>query len=252
MKSVFAQTHRGRLELALAAVLYGLYEIVRGFASDSYELARAHTDSIVAFERSLGLFWERDLQAAAERVPFLPSALGAAYITLHFGATAVALVWVYRAHRDRFALVRNTLVASTALSLAVYVLYPVAPPRLADLGLADMVTDRTGLNLSSDLLGSLYNPYAAVPSLHLGYALIVGLALAHLGRSRLTRAAGLAYAPFMAFVIVATGNHFLFDALAGALVVAAGYAVARASEVRATAPQNTGYPHSAVARALRA
>jgi hypothetical protein len=56
----------------------------------------------------------------------------------------------------------------------------------------------------------------------------------------------------MAFVIVATGNHFLFDAFAGALVVGVGYAVARASEVRAAAPQNTGYPHSAVARAVRA
>ncbi len=227
MKSVFAQTHRGRLELALAAVLYGLYEIVRGFASDSYELARAHTDSIVAFEQALGLFWERDLQAAAERVPFLPGALGAAYITLHFGATAVALVWVHRSHRDGFALVRNTLVVSTALSLAVYVLYPVAPPRLAGLGFADTVTDRTGLNLSSDLLGSLYNPIAAVPSLHFGYALLVGVAVAALARRRAVRVAGALYPALMLWIIVATGNHFVLDALAGGIVMALGYVVAR-------------------------
>ena len=248
MKSVFARTHRGGLELALAAVLYGLYEVVRGFASDSFALARAHTDSLVALERSLGLFWERDLQAAAERVPFLPAALGAAYITLHFGATTLALVWVHRRHRERFALVRNTLIAATAVSLVVYVLYPVAPPRLAGLGFADTVTDRTGLKLSSDLLGSLYNPYAAVPSLHLCYALIVGMVLARLGRSRLTRAAGHAYAPFMTLVIVATGNHFLLDAAAGALAVAAGYAAA----VRFSAPRYAGHPHVPAARPVRA
>ena len=252
MKSVFAQTHRGGFELALAAALYGMYEVFRGLASDSYELARAHTDSIVALERSFGLFWERDLQAAAERVPSLPAALGAAYIALHFGATALALIWVHRAHRDRFALVRNTLVVATALSLVAYVLFPVAPPRLSNLGFADTVTHSTGLSLSSDLLRGLYNPYAAVPSLHFGYALIVGVALAHLARSRTVRALGWTYAPFMALVIVTTGNHFLFDALAGGVVVAAGYAVARSlTAARATAPRRPGYPRSSVAHALQ-
>ena len=91
MKSVFAQTHRGGLELALAAVPYGIYEVFRGLASDSHELApRAHR--LDRRPRTLArVFWERDPQAAAERVPFLPTALGAAYLTLHFDATTIAL-----------------------------------------------------------------------------------------------------------------------------------------------------------------
>ena len=85
----------------------------------------------------------------------------------------------------------------------------------------------TGLNLSSDLLGAIYNPYAAVPSLHFGYALLVGVALAVLAQRRWVRVVGALYPAFMLFDIVATGNHFLFDATIGGLVTVAGWWVAR-------------------------
>jgi hypothetical protein len=137
------------------------------------------------------------------------------------------LVWVHRSRRAQFALVRTTLVVTTALALVGYVLFPAAPPRLAGLGFADTVSTHTGLNLSSDALGSLYNPVAAVPSLHFGYALIVGLAIAALTRRRAIRIAGALYPVLMLLVIVATGNHFFFDAAAGGLVVVAGWLVAR-------------------------
>ena len=122
---------------------------------------------------------------------------------------------------------RTTLIVSTALALVGYILYPAAPPRLAGLGFSDTVTKHTGLNLSSDLLGSFYNPLAAVPSLHFGYALIVGVALAVLAKRRWVRVLGAAYPAFMLFDIVATGNHFLFDAATGGLVVVAGWWIAR-------------------------
>ena len=130
-------------------------------------------------------------------------------MSLHFGATTLAVRWVYRERPDAFPLVRTTLIVSTALALAGYVLYPAAPPRLAGIGFSDTVTTHTGLNLSSDLLGSFYNPLAAVPSLHFGYALIVGVALVALARRRWVRVLGAAYPAFMLFDIVATGNHFL-------------------------------------------
>src|SRR4029079_14715104 len=104
-----------------------------------------------------------------------------------------------------------------------YVLYPPAPPRLAGLGFADTVTEKAGINMSSDALGSLYNPFAAVPSLHFGYALLVGVAVATLARRRWVRILGAAYPPFMLLTIVATGNHFLFDAAAGGLVMGVGF-----------------------------
>src|SRR3712207_5793164 len=94
------------------------------------------------------------------------------------------------------------------------------------LPISDTVTHATGLNLSSDLLGSLYNPFAAVPSLHFGYALLVGASVALIARRPLVRAAAAAYPVAMLFIIVATGNHFFLDAAAGALAIGVGFAAA--------------------------
>ena len=133
---------------------------------------------------------------------------------------------LYRRHRERFALVRNTLIAATGIALSLYVAFPVAPPRLAALGFVDTVSHSAKVNLSSDLLGSLYNPFAAVPSLHFGYALLVGVTLAAVARRPVVRVLGALYPALMLFVIVATGNHFFFDAAAGALAIGAGYLIA--------------------------
>ncbi|MGZ8781951.1 MAG: phosphatase PAP2 family protein, partial [Gaiellaceae bacterium] len=104
----------------------------------------------------------------------------------------------------------------------------------------------TGLNLSSDLLGSLYNPIAAVPSLHFGYSLIVGVALAQLASHRWLRRVGAAYPAAMLLIIVATGNHFILDAAAGALVVGAGWlAASRLSAPALAAPAQLPAPRSA-------
>jgi hypothetical protein len=224
---VALRAHSGIAELAMAVGLYAFYEIVRGFGSTSLAAARSHTADIVALERHLGFFVERAVQHGLESLPGVPMLLGFAYMTLHFGATAAALVWVHRSHRDRFPLVRTTLIVSTAISLAIYLLYPAAPPRLAGIGFADTVTEKAGINLSSDALGSLYNPFAAVPSLHFGYSLLVGVTVALLARRRWMRWLGATYPPFMLLTIVATGNHFIFDAVAGGIVVVVAYAAAR-------------------------
>ena len=211
--------HRGSVEVATLAALYAIYEVVRGQGHATVAAARAHTDWVVAVERHMHVFGERAVQRAADTLPALPAVLGFAYIALHFVGTAGFLVWLHRRHRERFPLVRNTLIAATGIALALYVLYPVAPPRLAQLGFADTVSHSAKVNLSSDLLGSFYNPFAAVPSLHFGYALLVGVTVAVVTR----RAIALAYPALMLFVIVATGNHFFFDASAGALAIGAGY-----------------------------
>jgi hypothetical protein len=221
------RTHSGIAELATAFAMYALYEVVRGFGSTTLESARAHTADIVALERASGVFVERSVQDAVQALPAVPALLGFAYMSLHFGATIAMLVWVYRSHRAQFALVRTTIVAATAMSLVIYVLYPAAPPRLAGLGFADTVTDSAGINLSSESLGSLYNPFAAVPSLHFGYALLVGGVVYGLARRSWVRWIGAAYPPFMLFTIVATGNHFLLDAAAGGIVTVLAYAAAR-------------------------
>jgi hypothetical protein len=214
------------VEVATIIGLYGLYEVVRGQGHATLGVAREHTDGIVALERHLHLFGERSIQQAAHWVPALPTLLGIAYITLHFLGTAAFLMWLHRTHPERFPVVRNTLIAATGVALSIYLLYPVAPPRLAGLGFVDTVTHNTKVNLSSDLLGSLYNPFAAVPSLHFGYALLVGVTVALLAKGRVARVIGWSYPAVMLLVIVATGNHFFFDAAGGALAIGIGYVAA--------------------------
>jgi hypothetical protein len=227
----------GRVELAALAALYGAYEVVRGFGAEDWVAARAHTADIVALERRLNLFVERDVQQLAAALPGVPALLGVLYVALHFAGTAGVLIWVHHKRPHAFPFVRTTLIVSTGLALAGYVLYPAAPPRLANLGFADTVTTHTGLNLSSDLLGSLYNPIAAVPSLHFGYSLIVGVAVAQLASLRPARILGAAYPGLMLLIIVATGNHFLFDAVAGGVVVAAGWLAASRLRAPVAAPR---------------
>ncbi len=226
LRSLASTPHRGLVEVATIFGLYGLYEVVRGQGHATLGVARAHTDGIVALERHLHVFGERTVQHAAHWVPALPTLLGIAYIALHFLGTAAFLIWLYRTHPDRFPLVRNTLIAATGVALSIYLLYPVAPPRLAGLGFVDTVTRNTKVNLSSDLLGGLYNPFAAVPSLHFGYALLVGVTVAALAKGRFARAIGWSYPAAMLLVIVATGNHFFFDAAGGALAIGLGYVAA--------------------------
>ena len=258
IRRLAGRPHPGRIELLALAVLYGVYELVRGFGGEDWAAARAHTADIVALERRLHLFVERDVQDLASSIAGVPALLGFLYVLLHFAGTAVALVWVHKRRPHAFPFVRSTLIVSTALALVGYVFYPAAPPRLANMGFADTVTSHTGLDLSSDLLGSFYNPIAAVPSLHFGYALIVGVAVAQLASQRWLRRLGAAYPALMLLIIVGTGNHFFFDAALGGLVVAAGWFVASRLQapavqpVRLPAPANTWTPHSAPVRAKAA
>ncbi|HYY04442.1 MAG TPA: phosphatase PAP2 family protein [Gaiellaceae bacterium] len=247
LRHAAAAPHRGLVEVATLASLYGVYEVVRGRGHATLAAARAHTDAIVSLERDVHVFGERAVQHAMHALPAVPALLGLAYILMHFVGTTSFVVWTYRRQREHFPFVRNTLIVATAIALVVYVVFPAAPPRLAGLGFSDTVSTGAHVNLSSNLLGSLYNPFAAVPSLHFGYALLVGAGIVVLARSRAARIAGALYPFAMLFVIVATGNHFFFDAFAGGVVVIAAASVARALGGAAREPARRRHPESAVA-----
>ena len=228
IRTWLSRSHSGAREIAGLTVLYGIYELIRGFGGENVQAAMRNTADLVAVEKAIGLYVERNVQDAFEAIPLAPALLGVAYVLFHFLGTAVLLVWVHRRHPDRFPLVRTTFMVATGLALIGYVFYPAAPPRLAELGFSDTVTSATGLDLSSDLLGALYNPFAAVPSLHFGYALIVGAVLATIAPRRYVQLLGVVYPAAMLVIIVGTGNHFIIDAALGGVVVVAGWLVARA------------------------
>jgi hypothetical protein len=139
--------------------------------------------------------------------------------------TAGVLLWLHRRHPEGFPYARTALLLASGLALVGFLVYPTAPPRLAGVGILDTVSGRH-VDLDRGVVSSLFNPYAAVPSMHIGYALLVAMALVRHGRGVLVRAIGALYPPFVLLVIVATGNHFFLDAAAGAAVAAVAAALA--------------------------
>jgi hypothetical protein len=186
-------------------------------AGSSSATRRKPTGTHSGSSRSLHLFVEGNVQRAAQALPGLTSLLGIAYLTLHLVVTAGVLVWLHQRRPAAFSFARTTLLLASVLALLGFLVYPTAPPRLAGLGIADTVSNGH-VDLNHGLVSSLYNPYAAVPSMHIGYALIVVTSLLRHGQHLLVRALGALYTPFVLLVIVATGNHFFFDAAAGAFV----------------------------------
>jgi membrane-associated phospholipid phosphatase len=214
------------VEVLVVLGLYGAYQLSRGFANDSASLALDHANEIVSLERRLQLFHEGTLQDAVMRLPGMIDAFGLAYMSLHLGGTVAVLIWLYVRRPAWYPLMRTALAIASAIALSIYFLYPTAPPRLAGIGIVDTVTTINDIDLRSRLLGEFYNPFAAIPSMHFGYALLLGLAVAWLSRPWQVRLAALVYPSFVLLVIVATGNHFILDAVAGAAVSAVGLAAA--------------------------
>ena len=227
-----ARRTKGAFEVVLVAALYLASELSRGVASGGAELAERHASSVAQVERALHLFEEGSIQRLAHHVFLLPTVLGYAYLTMHLAVTAAVLVWVYRTHHRAYRPLRNTLVLANGIAVLGYWLFPTAPPRLANVGIGDTVSGATSVNLTSHLVSCLYNPYAAVPSMHVGFSLVVGLTVARLARHSLVRLSGLAYPLVVLMVIVATGNHFFLDAAAGAAVAAVAAITVAAVERR--------------------
>lgn len=214
-----AKRHSLPVELSLVVGLYLVYEGARGLVAQNAARSVRHAHLLVSLEQSVHVFFEGGVQHAASAVPGLTGLLGIAYLGMHLSVTAALLLWVHQRRAAAFAFVRTTLLVASGLALVGFLVFPTAPPRLAGIGIADTVSAHE-VTLNGGLVNLLYNPYAAVPSMHIGYALVVGATLIKLARHRALRVAGALYPLLMLLVVTATGNHFFFDAFAGALVAA--------------------------------
>ena len=223
-----AERHSVGVEAFAVLALYGLYEATRGLIVGDRASAVRHAHDVASLERSLHVFVEGHVQDAARSLPGLLGTLGMLYLTLHLTVTGLYLLWLHRRRPNAFPFVRTTLLLASALALIGYLAFPTAPPRDASLGIADTISGGR-VDLNHGLISSLYNPFAAVPSMHVGYAVIIGASLVHHGARPLLRVLGVAYPALVLFVVVATGNHFLVDAAAGIAVAAVGGALAYAA-----------------------
>jgi PAP2 superfamily len=226
-------------EAAAVLALYGVYELSRAFVAGSAGEARRHALQVVAVERWPHLLVEADVQHAARLVPGLEGVLGIAYLTLHLIVTIGVLLWFHQRRPAAFPFVRTALLVASGLALAGFLAFPTAPPRLAGIGVVDTVSN-AHVDLNHGLVSSVYNPYAAIPSMHVGYALIVAASVYWYSRRTLVRAIAPFYPPFVLLAVVATGNHFFLDAAAGALV--AGLAIGVAALLSAPGGEMRGFP----------
>jgi membrane-associated phospholipid phosphatase len=137
-----------------------------------------------------------------------------------------ALIWLYRRDRSRYRTLRTTMVVTWLLSVPIFALFPVAPPRLADAEIVDTVSQQAGVALTGHST-LFYNPLAAVPSLHVGFAFAIAVAAAAALHAPWAKALALLWGPLVTLSVVATGNHYLFDVVAGLLVTGLGFAVGR-------------------------
>jgi hypothetical protein len=223
------------------AGLFVLYRQIRFFTRDDTDAALDNADRIVAFERQIGLFNERAVQRAALQAQPVIDVLDHYYVLVHFPLTITFLVWVWWRRRDQYAAIRTWFVGVTAAALAVHVAFPLAPPRMLD-GFVDTLAVHGPNIYPSDPHDSVANQFAAMPSLHFGWAAMVaiGWIVTHRGRAR-----HLAWIhPVVTILaIVATANHYWTDAaVAGVLVVAIG-----AVALRRRNPESSPDPDVAVA-----
>jgi len=218
----------GVAQLAVVLGAFGAYEAARLAMEPNWAQAFVNARRIVSAEEVLGLAWEQSLQRAFLALPDLVHALNVFYFVGHFLFTGIFFVWLYRRSRQGFTSFRDGFLAATAIAVVIHWLYPTAPPRLAGIGLEDTLLMLSGIDIGSPTSSALSNPVAAVPSLHAAYALGVGIGMIRYARSHVVRLAGALYPPLVVLTIVVTGNHFLLDAVAGMLVLAAGYLLVRA------------------------
>jgi hypothetical protein len=211
-------------QVSLFFAAYFAYRLVRGLAEGDANAAFAHARALISLERTLHFFVEPSVQAWASGSHFVILLASWLYVNAQGSVTIAALVYLYMRHNSSFYFVRNMFMIAMAIALVGYTVFPTAPPRfMPEWGFMDTVSDFTPVNLShtSASMSAAFNPYAAVPSMHVAFALMIGWPLARLARTRAVRVLWVLYPFVMTFVIVVTANHFILDALLGALTAGA-------------------------------
>jgi hypothetical protein len=206
-----------RREVALGLGVYAGYLLVRKLVvtPKGHRQAAANAERIVALERRLGIHVEPELQAALLPRRRLVAVLNVAYATLNVGLTVGWLMRLFHRRDPEFHRLRRAAVLATLGAQPVFLLFPVAPPRTLD-HFVDTIADVSGVDLDSGLIAKLYDPIAAMPSIHVAYAVVTAAGIAETSGSAVARTLAPAYPPLVALVVFATANHYVLDAIAGA------------------------------------
>lgn len=241
------QPPRWWAELLLLGLVYGAYSGGRLLARGDVRLAVDHGLAILHLEELLRIDFERPLNRLFTHHGVLGIPADFVYASLHYLVTPAVLVWLYRRRPPQYRFARTWLMFSTLLGLIGFALVPTCPPRLLEVsyGFTDTMARYSaygwwgGEASAPRGLGAFTNQFAAMPSLHVGWALWCGIVLWRYGRHPLLRTLGAAYPAVTTLVVMGTANHYFLDAVAGAAVMGAGFLAARA-----LARAGGWYPHT--------
>jgi hypothetical protein len=210
---------------------YLVYSVGRWLTVGDLPDATANAHWIVDLEDGMAVDVESSVQDAMTGTWML-WVLNHLYLAAQLVVLPGALYALYRKSRPAYERLRDTVLATWLLSIPVYGLFPVAPPRLAGIGMVDTITQQTGFAMDSKLTTMFYNELAAVPSLHVGFAFAVGIAIAAATSNRFVKVLAHLWGPAIALAVVATGNHYVFDIAAGMVAAALGYGLAHLASRR--------------------
>jgi PAP2 superfamily protein len=214
-------------QLGVLVLVDVAYELVRGIADGQRSVAIAHGQQVIGFEQSTHTFFEPSLQALFLPVHWLIDVANQIYLNSQFSIALGFLVWLYLFRNESYYFVRNMFVVSMCLALVGYTLFPTAPPRMfPERGFVDTIVDFSNVNHDSALARIFINPYAAVPSMHCAFALMIGCTGVRVARHRYSKAFWAVWPLLVVWVVIVTGNHYWIDAALGALVAASAAIIA--------------------------
>jgi hypothetical protein len=229
---------QGPLDLVRQIVLfcgaYWLYRLVRGMVDGRTLEAFDNAREVIRIEQALGLFIEPSVNAWATANDLVADVASWLYVNSHFAVTTVTLAWIYLRRNERFYFVRNMFMVAMGLALVGYMALPTAPPRMiAGYGFHDSVAAFTGVDADTGSASVLFNPYAAIPSMHVAFSLMLGVTMARMTRRRWAQTLWYLYSPVVTFVVIATANHWWIDGFLGATIAAVSAVAARELFARA-------------------
>ncbi len=201
------------------------YFAVRGLTEGELSTALIHAERLIDLERSLGFFIEPAAQAAVSSRHWVVTLANWIYIWGHWPVIGGVAFWLWRRDPSSYRVFRTAFLVSGALGLMLFINFPTAPPRLAGLGLVDTLTE---YSRSYNVLQpkGIVNQYAAFPSLHFGWNMLVAIAIISQVRRPSVRMLAAFMPVAMLISIVVTANHFWIDAVAGGFVALIGLGVA--------------------------
>jgi hypothetical protein len=222
-----------RREVALGLGVYTVYLAVRHrvFNDHGRERAARNAVRIVTLEKRLGLHVEPTVQRVCLGRRRLIAGLNVGYVTLNVVLTIGTLARLFARRHPEFHRFRRAAALATLGAQPVFLLFPAEPPRKLD-GFTDTIREVSGLDLDGELIARLYNPVAAMPSIHLAYAVVTAAALTATASTRTVRIAARAYPPAVFGTVLATANHYVLDGLAGSVLGLTAVRLARETKPR--------------------